>query len=881
MSLTLGRKVQALLLLAIAITAALGISALVTGTSLARMVQSYSDDAVPSFVALSQLSTAVGRVTGAASAVENGGLEAPVHRAALEVIVAQLDEVRKAASGWDQLQHEPDVQAAWAKVSPVLASWQANLDALIGAAKERAAKADRFAEAAAIQSTVTARFEALRKDAQALFEAIDETVAAAQRWNQGLHARATSTVSAARWGVVAAMLLAAAVLAVAGMALARGVRRTLAGLGEQARALTEAVAEGRIGARADASAVDWEFRPIVEGLNATMDAFQGPIDVTAEHLARISRGDIPPEITAHYAGDFDRMKASLNSCIASLSGLIAEMGRMSAEHEKGDIEVVVDASRFEGAYRTMAGGVNEMVGAHLAMNRKAMAVFAEFGQGNFEAALEPLPGKKRFINDTVEQVRGNLKGLIAEMNRMSVEHDRGDVDVTIDGARFQGDWRRMAQGVNDMVGAHLAVNRKALGVFAEFGKGNFGAALEQLPGKKRFINDTVEQVRGNLKGLIADVDALATAAIEGRLSTRADASRHHGDFRRIVDGVNRTLDAVIAPVQEALAMLERMAQGDLQVRVQGEYRGDHARLTEALNRTASSLHDALARVVEAVAQVTSAANQIASGSQVVAAGASEQAANLQETNSQLESMSAAIKVSAGNAQVATGLASNAKTAATEGAASMEQMAGAMQKIRAAAEGTSQIIKEVNEIAFQTNLLALNAAVEAARAGEAGRGFAVVAEEVRSLALRSKGAAQRTETLIRESVQQTGEGETVSRHVSQRLGEILGSVTKVSDIIAEIAASAREQASGIGQVNTAVSEMDKVTQQNAASSEESASSAEELSSQAQDLSSLLGGFRIERTGSAATHRRAAPDPSGAPVPRAPSRSRNGAGRIAGA
>ncbi|MGC4000065.1 MAG: methyl-accepting chemotaxis protein [Anaeromyxobacter sp.] len=179
------------------------------------------------------------------------------------------------------------------------------------------------------------------------------------------------------------------------------------------------------------------------------------------------------------------------------------------------------------------------------------------------------------------------------------------------------------------------------------------------------------------------------------------------------------------------------------------------------------------------------------------------------------------------------------------------MEGAMAQIRASAEGTSQIIKDVSDIAFQTNLLALNAAVEAARAGDAGRGFAVVAEEVRSLALRAKEAAQKTEGLIRESVRHAGEGEGAAKHVAGRLDEIARGVERVTAMVTEIATSARAQTQGMDQVNRAVSEMDKVTQQNAASAEESSSAASELSSQAELLSSMIGTFQLERE--AALHR----------------------------
>jgi methyl-accepting chemotaxis protein len=178
---------------------------------------------------------------------------------------------------------------------------------------------------------------------------------------------------------------------------------------------------------------------------------------------------------------------------------------------------------------------------------------------------------------------------------------------------------------------------------------------------------------------------------------------------------------------------------------------------------------------------------------------------------------------------------------------MAEMTSAMNKIRSAAEGTAAIIRDINEIAFQTNLLALNAAVEAARAGEAGRGFAVVAEEVRNLALRSKEAAKKTETLIGESMSLTQQGEEISGRVNVALGDIVGAVGKVSEIVASIANASQEQAEGIEQSTRAMSQMDQVTQQAAANSEETSSAAEELSSQAQELAGLVGQFQLSGGG----------------------------------
>ena len=618
----------------------------------------------------------------------------------------------------------------------------------------------------------------------------------------------------------------------------------------------------------------------------------------------IAAGELGQSARVDTTNEFGRLQVAMKRMAEKLGEVIAAMNHMIREHDAGDIDVTIDASRFEGAFRKMAEGINEMVGSHVAAKRKAVAIFAEFGRGNFEASMELLPGKKRFINETIEQVRGNLKGLIAEMNRMSGEHEKGDIDVTIDVGKFKGDFATMARGVNEMVGAHIAVKKLAMGVFTEFGSGNFEAPMAPLPGKRRFINETIEQVRANLKALIADAALLSRAAVEGRLATRADASKHPGDFRKIVQGVNDTLDAVTAPMKETAAVLEKLAAGtlsartdparyrnesralvesvnvalgallapgeeatrilgklaqrDLRARMSGSYAGDHAKLKEATNATAQALHDALAQVAAAVDQVSSASTQIAASSQAVAAGASEQAASLEETSASIESVASITRQATDNAVLANSLSQTARVAATDGAAAMGEMQGVMGKIRASAESTSQIIRDINDIAFQTNLLALNAAVEAARAGEAGRGFAVVAEEVRSLALRAKEAASKTEELIRESVRQAAGGEVTSKQVAGKLDEIVGGIGKVTAIVSEIAAAAKEQAAGIDQVNKAVAEMDKVTQQNAASAEESSSAASELSGQAEELAAMVAGFQLaSRTSGAAPGRRPYP------------------------
>ncbi len=267
-----------------------------------------------------------------------------------------------------------------------------------------------------------------------------------------------------------------------------------------------------------------------------------------------------------------------------------------------------------------------------------------------------------------------------------------------------------------------------------------------------------------------------------------------------------------------------------------------------------SITGPLKRVIDglntAASEVSAASNETSAASNSLADGSSEQAAAIEETSSSLEEMSSMTKQNASNAGQADSLMKQTNLVVSKANTSMKQLTTSMQEITKASEDTSKIIKTIDEIAFQTNLLALNAAVEAARAGEAGAGFAVVADEVRNLAMRSAEAAKNTATLIEGTVKKVTDGSALVKATGDAFKEVAANAAKVGELVGEIAAASSEQAQGIEQVNLAVTEMDKVTQQNAANAEESASASEELNAQAEELKAFVQELAVMVGGNAA-------------------------------
>ena len=315
-------------------------------------------------------------------------------------------------------------------------------------------------------------------------------------------------------------------------------------------------------------------------------------------------------------------------------------------------------------------------------------------------------------------------------------------------------------------------------------------------------------------------------------------------FNSFKESLFTTTHTIKAYIEDIAEMLAKISDGDLTVKIESQYKGDFIALKDSINGIVSTFRETMTEIDSAAKQVSAGTAQVSSGSQTISQGATEQASSIEELSASITQIAAQTKQNAVNANKANELAMSAQTEATDGNDHMEEMQAAMSQINESSQNISKIIKVIDDIAFQTNILALNAAVEAARAGIHGKGFAVVAEEVRNLAARSASAAKETTELIEGSIKKVEAGTRIADQTAAALSNIVSSVGKAAELVAQIASASNEQATGITQVDRGIEQLSQVVQTNSATAQEAAAASEELSSQADLLKSMVGQFTLQ-------------------------------------
>ncbi len=477
------------------------------------------------------------------------------------------------------------------------------------------------------------------------------------------------------------------------------------------------------------------------------------------------------------------------------------------------------------------------------INSRAEAARA-LAKGNIETDIQIL-SESDILGKALNEVKSSLKIMVNQLDELVKHQQNGQIDARCDVRQLSGVYAEVLSNLNQALDMVITPIKDTTAILNEYARGNLEPSMKTLPGELLQLTQAITTIQTNLQALITESITLVEQAKAGNLSYRSDAQKLEGAYRQILTGFNQTLEAMTTPMTEIKQALEKLADGDLRVKIETDHPGDYGQMKEALNQSLAALNEVLSSIAIAVEQIQGGANQVADSSQSVSQGATEQASSLQETTASIEEIAAQARKNSQNAAKANELSLATQQAAQEGNRQMEEMLQAMNAINESSNQIYRVIKVIDEIAFQTNLLALNAAVEAARAGVHGKGFAVVAEEVRNLAQRSAKAAKETEQLIENSTQKVKYGSEIANVTAEALQSIISNVQQVSDLIDEINGASAEQVEGIEQIRESLKQVDQVTQANAASAEQSAAAADELSSQATYLQRMVSHFKLNQ------------------------------------
>lgn len=574
---------------------------------------------------------------------------------------------------------------------------------------------------------------------------------------------------------------------------------TIRALIAEATMLSDAAVAGKLQTRGNTEAFKGSFREIVAGVNATLDAVITPLNVAAEYVERISRGDIPPKITDTYYGDFNEMKNNLNTCIDAVNALVDDVTMLEKAGVEGLLDTRANAGKHGGDFGKIVNGVNKTLDAVVGPLNVAAKYVERISRGDIPPQItDSYNGDFNEIKNSLNTCIKAVQALVDDAGMLAQAGIDGRLDTRAEASQHQGDFAKIVNGVNSTLDAVVAPVKEASATLKELAQGNLNTGM---------------------------------------------VGNYHGDYTMIKNDMNQTIAFLKRYVDEITDTLEQLGQGNLDQHLDTEYLGDFMAIKNALNDITSSLSTTMADINIAAGQVEIGSQQISDGGQALSQGTTEQASSIQELTASIEEVASETKKNAVHANEANELAQKVRTNAEVGNEQMNTMVAAMVDINESSKNISKIIKVIDDIAFQTNILSLNAAVEAARAGQHGKGFAVVAEEVRSLAARSAEAAKETTSLIEGSIEKVETGTRIANQTEVSLKEILNEIEKVTGLVGNIAQASNEQATEIAQITQGIEQISTVVQTNSATAEESAAASEELSGQSILLKQMIDQFKL--------------------------------------
>ncbi len=599
--------------------------------------------------------------------------------------------------------------------------------------------------------------------------------------------------------------------------------------------LIQGAANGELDKRANPDLFQGGWKQLVQGVNQTVVNIVNPLNVTADYVDQVSKGIIPPTITTEYKGQYNVIKGNLNNMVKMMNDLLAQTDILIQGAANGELDKRANPELFQGGWKQLVQGVNQTVTNIV----DPLNVTADYVDQIAKGIIPPTivteyKGQYNVIKLNLNSAVKMMNDLLAQTDILIQGAADGELDKRANPDLFQGGWKQLVEGVNKTVVNIVDPLNVTADYVDQISKGVIPPTITTVyKGQYNVIKGNLNNAVKMMTDLLEQTDILIRGAADGELDKRANAELFQGGWKQLVQGVNQTLDGIILPVNEAVAVLMEMEKGDLTVTVKGNYKGQLNDFKNTVNNTVGKLAETITAVNQSAEALASASEEISATAQSLSQASSEQAASVEETSASIEQMTASINQNTENAKVTDSMAGKAAKEATEGGQAVSSTVDAMKKIAGK-------IGIVDDIAYQTNLLALNAAIEAARAGEHGKGFAVVAAEVRKLAERSQIAAQEIGELAGSSV-------GLAEKAGKLLDEIVPSINKTSDLVQEIASASSEQSSGVSQINSAMGQLNQITQQNASASEELAATSEEMGSQTAQLQQLMTFFKLDTAG----------------------------------
>lgn len=575
---------------------------------------------------------------------------------------------------------------------------------------------------------------------------------------------------------------------------------TLNKINGETKLLVSAVINGDLERKGDADSFKEGWAELISGINEIIDGFVQKIKVMTKYMNNISSGHIPDKISKDYFGDYADVKNSINVFIDTINGLISEVTELTQSVEDGNLEVKANEENYSGDWGKLLSGINNLTAAFVSPIKYSSEYLSLLGQGEDPGeAADSYKGDFKIIINKLAVVRNSFVDLFNQTNNLTTEAASGNLSYRADTSNLQGGYLNIVNGINETLDKLIKPIEDTTIVLGELAAGNLNAELE---------------------------------------------GDYNGDYAVMKDEMSRMVTGLRGIITEVSQVLKEISAGNLNVSIDKKYAGDFGAISDSINSIIKSQNDAFGNIYTVSEQVAAGAKQVSDSSVALSQGASEQASSVEEITAAITEIAAQTNENAKSANKANNVSLVAKGNAEDGKKKMAGMLEAMDEISSSSDNIGSIIKVIDDIAFQTNMLALNAAVEAARAGNLGKGFAVVAEEVRNLAGRSAQAAKETALLIDESINKSLKGKKLAVETSKSLFTIAEQVGEVSNLVAGIASSSNEQATGIAQINQAIEEVSKVTQTNTATSEESAAASEELSNQAQLLKNKVNEFKLK-------------------------------------